>query len=97
MTKVVHIRNSSYDVYIGRENKTEGLKQSKWANPFVIGPDGSREEVLKKYEDWILTQPELLSDLNEIEGKTLGCWCRPFKCHGDILIKLLNTRKFFNV
>ena len=24
----------------------------------------------------------------ELEGMQLGCWCKPFRCHGDILIKL---------
>jgi hypothetical protein len=95
MTRTVHIHKSPYDVYIGRENKREGLKQSKWANPFVIGPDGSREEVLKKYEEWILTQSELINNLSELEGKTLGCWCYPLKCHGDILVKLILNKRFF--
>jgi hypothetical protein len=22
-------------------------------------------------------------------GKNLGCWCKPEKCHGDILIKII--------
>lgn len=92
--KVANIRNQPYDVYIGRENKTFGLKASKWANPFVIGPDGSRDEVLAKYENWLLEHPELLNQLSELDGKTLGCWCHPQKCHGDILIKLLKTNKY---
>ena len=25
-----------------------------------------------------------------VKGKRLGCWCKPNKCHGDIIIKLLN-------
>ena len=24
----------------------------------------------------------------ELNGKVLGCWCKPSACHGDILIKL---------
>ena len=93
-TKIVNIKNSNYEIYIGRENKTYGLKASKWANPFVIGPDGSRDEVLKKYEEWIKNNPTLLKDLHELEGKILGCWCYPEKCHGDILKKLLKTNKY---
>jgi len=27
-------------------------------------------------------------DLNELTGHTLGCWCKPGLCHGDIWIKL---------
>lgn len=74
---VVHCKREPYDVYIGRP--------SKWGNPFTIGIDGSRDEVIQKYYDWILTQSELLSQLGEIKDKTLGCWCRPNICHGDVL------------
>ena len=79
-TRVVHCKKASYDVYIGRP--------SKWGNPFAIGEDGDREEVVAKYRRWILGQVSLLRDLGEIEGKTLGCWCKPNLCHGDILAEL---------
>jgi len=26
--------------------------------------------------------------LHELEGKTLGCWCPPRACHGDVLARL---------
>ena len=26
----------------------------------------------------------------KLKNKVLGCWCKPDKCHGDILIKILN-------
>lgn len=42
-------RSSATQVYIGRPNK--------WGNPFVIGRDGSRAEVIAKYRAWIVTQP----------------------------------------
>ncbi len=77
--RVVHCKRSSYDVYIGRP--------SKWGNPFIIGPDGTREEVIMKFEQYLLNS-ELLKDIGELDGKILGCWCRPyFPCHGDILVK----------
>ena len=63
--KVVNVKNHPYDVYIGRDNKTYGLRASKWANPFRTGPDGTRDEVVGKYEEWIKTQPELLKALPE--------------------------------
>ncbi|MEW6663042.1 MAG: DUF4326 domain-containing protein [Bacillota bacterium] len=68
-------------VYIGRP--------SKWGNPFIIGRDGTREEVINKYESWILKQPELMTSLHELRGKTLVCFCKPKPCHGDVLIKLI--------
>jgi len=78
--KVVHCKREPYDVYIGRP--------SKWGNPFSIGKDGSRKEVIDKYEKWLMKQSELLKDLPELKDKTLGCWCKPNACHGDILLKL---------
>lgn len=84
MTKVVNKYKESYDTYIGRG--------SKWGNPFVIGTDGNREQVISKYRHWI-TQgngKHLLNDLHELQGKTLGCFCKPQACHGDVLVELLN-------
>ena len=75
--KVVHCKKEPYDVYIGRP--------SKWGNPFTIGKDGTREEVISKYEMYIMTRPDLIKALEELKGKTLGCWCKPKTCHGDIL------------
>jgi len=80
LTKVVHCKQEPYDIYIGRP--------SKWGNPFRIGKDGNRKEVLQKYQDWIGEQHELLKDLHELKGKTLGCHCAPKHCHGNILAKL---------
>ena len=81
MTKVVHCKKEHYDVYIGRP--------SKWGNPFVIGKDGNRQEVIKKYKQYVLNSPELMKSLPELKDKVLGCWCKPQACHGDVLIELL--------
>lgn len=80
--RVVHCKKDKFDVYIGRP--------SKWGNPFIIGKDGSREDVIKKYREWILNQYDLLKDLQELKGKILGCFCAPQACHGDVLIELAN-------
>lgn len=82
---VVHCKKSKFDVYIGRP--------SKWGNPFTIGKDGSREEVINKYRDWIVTQPRLMKSLHELKGKSMGCWCAPLPCHGDVLAELANNLK----
>ena len=73
------------DVYIGRP--------SKWGNPFILPDHHSHEErmeVIELYRRWLLTQPELLAALPELKGKTLGCWCAPLPCHGDVLAELAN-------
>lgn len=81
MTIVVNKYRNNYDVYIGRG--------SKWGNPSVIGQDGSRDEVIEKYREWMITQPQI-KDLEELRGKRLGCFCKPNRCHGDVLVELLN-------
>lgn len=83
MTRVVNRKYEHYDVYIGRGGQ--------WGNPFKIGRDGTRAEVIEKYRKWIKTQPHLLSQLHILKGKRLGCWCKPLDCHGDILVKLINA------
>lgn len=80
VTTVVHCKRDTYDIYIGRP--------SKWGNPFTIGKDGDRDEVIRKYIDWLMDQPDLLNSINELKGKTLGCWCSPNACHGDVLAEL---------
>ena len=90
MTRVIHIKDkeldganfSSNEVYIGRP--------SIWGNPFVIGKDGSREEVIDKYEDYIMYNDELMSNLHTLRGKALVCYCKPQACHGDVLVKLVD-------
>ncbi len=77
---VVHCKRDKFDVYIGRP--------TKWGNPFVIGRDGNRSEVIEKYRSWVQEQPELMNSLHELKGKVLGCWCSPKPCHGDVLAEL---------
>ncbi len=69
-------------VYIGRP--------SLWGNPFVIGKDGTRAEVVAKYERWLLRQPRLMAQLDRLRGRHLVCWCAPLRCHGDVLLRLAN-------
>ena len=89
MTLVVNRRREPFDVYIGRP--------SKWGNMFSERPYPAmdprflvrtRAEAIERYAAWIQTQPQLLADLHELRGKRLGCWCVPFRCHGEILADL---------
>lgn len=70
-------------VYIGRP--------SQWGNPFKIGKDGNRDEVVAKYADWLFDHPEIIAVAQrELAGKDLVCFCAPKSCHGDVLIKIAN-------
>lgn len=70
-------------------NAVNIMRPSKWGNPFVIGVDGTRQEVIDKYEMWIATQPKLLKSLHELKGRDLVCCCKPLNCHGDVLLRLV--------
>lgn len=83
-TRVVNLKEESYDVRIDR--------LTKWGNPYIIGKDGTREEVIEKYRNWIVKQPDLMNSIDELKGKRLGCWCHPNPCHGDVLIDLINNK-----
>lgn len=85
---VVHCKKSRYDVYIGRP--------SKWGNPFTMSEYGFRKDVVNKYREWIVTQPHLMDSLHELKGKTLGCWCAPLACHGDVLAEMANRSESGN-
>lgn len=82
MTKVVNLKNDKYDIYIGRG--------SIWGNPFKIGRNGTRKDVIEQYREYIMNKPLLLKELPKLKGKTLGCFCKPLACHGDVLLELLD-------
>lgn len=79
-------------IYIGRnmEFYVKGAKKSKWQNQYSENKHG-RIPCLELYEKFIRKTPELIGSLSELKGKTLGCWCKPDSCHGDILVKLLHN------
>lgn len=85
-TKIVHCETDPFDVYIGRP--------SKWGNPFTEKTGDSRTQVIRKYREWLMYDPdaaELRLELHTLEGKTLGCWCKPKACHGDVIVELINN------
>lgn len=92
--------NDNNNVYIGRGGVVFINKQryptysSKFANPYKIGKDRTRKEVISKYKDYInqkiLNDKIYKNELLSLKGKNLGCWCYPEKCHGDVLLELIN-------
>jgi hypothetical protein len=83
--RAVHCKRDRHHVYIGRP--------SPWGNPFVLGRDGTREQVIERYEAWLLANEELMAALPQLRGKVLGCWCAPRGCHGDVLVALANASR----
>lgn len=87
MAKLVNVKKESYHVYIGRP--------SIYGNPFRIGRDGDRTEVVQKYRTWFtnrLQDPRFILQLESLRGKSLGCHCHPLPCHGDVIIEYLNGK-----
>ena len=66
-----------------------------WGNPFKTNRY-SRRRCLERYEDHIIRTPSLFRTVRELEGKELGCWCKPSLCHGDVLIKLFKEWQHTN-
>ncbi len=87
--RIVHCKKNLFDVYIGRG--------SIWGNPFKIGQDGTRKQVIELYRLWVLHSPsdrakEIRRRVWELEGKILGCYCSPKACHGDVLLEILGEK-----
>ena len=99
-TSVVNLRKSKYDVYIGRQGK--GLS-GVFGNPvkvnekcFVCGiVHTTGGSTLECYEAYLLIRLEEDSEFKEaflnLKGKTLGCFCKPHPCHGDVIVKILES------
>ncbi len=92
-TKVINLKSTYAGpvVYIGRPGP--------FGNPFKIGRDGSREEVIAKFKEWVEQSPDpkahwIRTHLHFLKEKTLGCFCKPLPCHGDVLAEWTNDNPF---
>lgn len=84
-TRVVNKYREPFDVYIGRGGP--------WGNRYVIGKDGTREEVIAKHRADTLANPALKARIRrELAGKALGCFCKPKACHGDVYAEIVNEK-----
>lgn len=85
------LEDSDDHVYIGRATPhVEGTYNSPWRNPFAVSMYG-RDECIRLYKTYIqkkISNGDL--DIETLRGKTLGCWCAPDPCHGDVLLAYLN-------
>jgi uncharacterized protein DUF4326 len=76
-------------VYIGRP--------SPFGNPFVIGPDGDRADVILKFRDYfherLRIDPDWKKKVEGLRGKTLSCFCAPLSCHGEIIEEWLTAQR----
>ncbi|XP_063426492.1 uncharacterized protein LOC134710193 [Mytilus trossulus] len=95
-----HWLEDTNNIYIGRDmtHYVPGAVGSKWQNPFKDEKLG-KEKRVELYEEYILSDTKtydgktLLESIEELQGKTLGCWCKPEFCHGDVLVQILMRSK----
>lgn len=89
LTIVVNCRTDKYDVYCGRP--------SFLGNPFKIGKDETREQVIEKFRVYFYhrleSDPVFKRKVLELKGKRIACWCKPKPCHLDIVAEYLNGLK----
>jgi hypothetical protein len=82
-------------VYIGRS--FGGWSASPFYSPFQINKDGTRAEVIEKFAAYWYApeQAELRAKALQViwSDDTLGCWCKPLDCHGDIIAGYVNWKK----
>ncbi|WPH64848.1 hypothetical protein [Vibrio phage vB_VpaP_SJSY21] len=84
---VVNKYKEDYDIYIGRG--------SFWGNPFPIDEDSPREDVIRRYRDHLRglyrdDKSKFLNELMKLNGKKLGCFCKPQPCHGDVIVEIFS-------
>jgi hypothetical protein len=100
MTKIINLYKEPYDVYIGRAGKN---KDGYFGNPISIGKkcivcenihheSGSTLDCYKIYfEERIENDPDFKYKALQLKGKTLGCFCKPKPCHGDIIVDYIEN------
>lgn len=100
-TTVVNVRTDEFDVYVGRpvsRSKDPRCRVgSPFRNPFKAPDESSRPAAIIAFEmkirDQLRHSAKLRAQLLSLDGKRLGCWCKPKACHGDVLVKLIEELK----
>ena len=93
---VVHCKRDPYDVYIGRGRCHQSGELGQWGNPFSHRSSkypvirvATVEEAIERYRSWLWSEIAAeridLEQLAALDGKTLGYWCAPNPCHGEVL------------
>ena len=86
MTKVVNKYRDKYDIYIGRP--------SIFGNPFSVKEYG-REGCIQKFREYfykrIKEDVKFKEAVLKFKDKTLGCFCKPLACHGDVIKEYLDN------
>lgn len=78
-------------MYIGRAGKGQ---DGYFGNPFRLKQDMIRGGTLAGFREYfyrrLMNDAEYRRRVHELQGKTLGCFCKPHPCHGDIIKEYLD-------
>ncbi|HEK0202148.1 TPA: DUF4326 domain-containing protein [Pseudomonas aeruginosa] len=82
-------RDEPYDIYIGRG--------TIWGNPYQMGQDGDRDEVIRKFEydfqrGFLKASENFEKNISMLKGKVIACHCKPAACHGDVIAHFINSQ-----
>lgn len=90
------------NIYIGTGCIVKGyrIKNSKFMNPFKVYYDGTRDEVMGKYREHILSELKngrvYIEELRGLKGKNLGCFCEGIECHAEELLRMIDDIPLFD-
>lgn len=94
---VVANQNADKNLILWAERTGKAVRidrSSKYGNPFILGPDGDRDEVCDWFENnYLPLKRSIKEDLPKLKGKVLICHCYPQRCHGDCLAKNANKTR----
>ena len=69
-------------------------RNTDWGNPFRIGDDGNRDDVIRKFAEYYLPHKDgLQAAIPSLAGKVLGCHCAPQGCHASVLAEICNAMR----
>lgn len=91
-TTVINIKTGQrYDIYCGRAGRGQ---DGYFGNPYPLQPGEPRGATLDRYRayfyDRLLKDPEFMQRILSLRDKVLGCFCKPYACHCDIIIEYLD-------
>jgi polyhydroxyalkanoate synthesis regulator phasin len=93
-TVVINIDKNFHALKYAKDNDlyVQVDRWSDWGNPYLIGQDGDRDQVIESYQIYFARKFGLQKKLHTLKGKALGCHCYPERCHGDHLKALADGK-----
>lgn len=98
-------RTDDFDIDIGRADRGQShMNNTPVGEPGWIGnpypkSDYGRAECIERFRadfvDRLQNDSEFREAVEALRGKTLGCYCKPKACHGDVIVKFIERGNGF--